>query len=532
VESDTRVLIAGGGVVGLSTALFLAHQGIPSLVVERSPGTSSHPGFRGLNPRTMEAFRSVGVEADIWAVAGEQQRAGFVARGRNLADPEISWLELPWDGGTDALSPCDFCTCDQDRLEPVLVEQARRRGATIRFGTELTIVEQDEDGVSATLRDRAAGTKHRVRADYLVAADGARGRTRDQLGIGQTGPGVLEHRVNVMFTTDVPPVLQGRKLTSVLASDINGSLVPRTESPWLMSVPYRPEDGESLADFTPERCLDLIRRGVGRADVAASIEAVLPWRPAALVADAFRGGRVFLAGDSAHVMPPAGAFGGNSGIHDAFNLAWKLAAVIDGTAGPALLDTYETERKPVIERTIAEALRRMRAWFATPGGDTEPPEPLDDNTVIYGYRYPVLGQPDLYEDPRHPTVRPGSRAPHVWLRDGMRRLSTLDLFGRGHVLLCGPGTADWHKAAARSGIPSHLVGPAGLSDEDGGWAERYGDVAVLVRPDGFVVWRSDTPADISAADPTGTLAADPTGTLASVVAGIRAGVPAAGSASR
>lgn len=501
------MLIVGGGVVGLSTALFLAHHGVRVTVAERRAGTARHPGFRGVAARTMELYRSAGIEDDIWAVTGSQQVGGHVARTANLAAADVSWLPTPWQGDQDTLSPCRLCTCDQDRLEPVLREQAERRGAEVRFGTEVVEFGQDDTGVRAVLRH--GGERCEVRAAYLVAADGQHGKVRPGVGIARSGPGVLEHRLTILLRTDLEPTVHGRRLTAGIVEDVRGTMVPLTPGRWMMSVPYDPADGV----FTEDRCLELFRAGAGRPDVTATVEAVLPWRPSALVADRFRAGRVLLVGDTAHVMPPTGGFGGNSGVHDAHNLAWKLAAVLSGAAGEALLDTYEAERRPVIEHTVNESLIRLRSWFRLPGGDPKRTEPRDDNTVMFGYRYRSAavvaavedgdedGAGDLFEDPRTPSGRPGTRAPHVRVGLAGRERSTLDLFGGGFVLLSGQDGAGWHDAAAALGLTAYRVG-VDVADLDGRWAQAYGVTAsgaVLVRPDGFIAWRATSAGDEPAA---------------------------------
>ncbi len=518
MEETTQVLISGGSSVGMSTALFLSRHGVPCVVIEKKPGPSSHPGFRGLSARTMELYRQAGIEDAIHDTAGEQHRTGSVARARNLADPDVRWMDavLPWSDGADRLSPCVYTTCDQDVLEPILGDRAAALGADIRFDTELAEFAQDEDGIRAVARHLADGTERIVHARYLVAADGMRSPVREALGISQTGPGVLEHRLNVMFTCDLEPTLQGRKLTACLVSDINGTIGPRENGPWLMSVAYRPQEGERVEDFTQQRCLELIHTATGRPDLAATVTDVLPWRPAALMADRFSRGRVFLAGDAAHVMPPTGGFGGNNGIQGAHNLAWKLAAVLRGHAGPALLDTYEAERRPVAEATSEESLLRMRSWFKV---DVALPdrEPMLDNTVMFGYRYRsaavVAEEPDdgeLFEHVHLLTSRPGTRAPHLRLELSGEEISALDLFGREFVLLAGPGADGWQDGGQRiagdpgAKVATYRIGTQ-LSDVDERWAVTYqvsAAGAVLVRPDGFIAWRAAGPPE---GDPARTL---------------------------
>ncbi|HVQ16235.1 MAG TPA: FAD-dependent monooxygenase, partial [Vicinamibacterales bacterium] len=271
-------------------------------------------------------------------------------------------------------------------------------------------------------------------------------------------------------------------------------------------VQYVPERGERAEDFTPDRCRDLIRRGAGRADLAVNVIDARSWDAAAAVADRFSAGRVFLVGDSAHVMPPTGGFGGNTGIQDAYNLAWKLDAVLAGAATRELLDTYDAERRPIADATVAQALARLQAWFKDPSRKLPPPEPIvEDNSVIFGYRYPhgafvaegAAGK-GLFEDPRQPTGRPGSRAPHVVVEHAGERVSTIDLFANQWVLAYGPKGRLWPELLNRSkasllGVDARGFDPAGdLRDVDGRAVAAYGiddDGALLIRPDGFVAWR-------------------------------------------
>jgi hypothetical protein len=320
--------------------------------------------------------------------------------------------------------------------------------------------------------------------------------------------------MNVIFEADLPVTLDGRDIRSVFVTDINGTFVPRGDGRWLMAVQASLDDSSGAGEFTPDRCRDLIRRGAGRADLQVNVVDVRPWDAAAAVADRYREGPVFLVGDSAHVMPPTGGFGGNTGIQDAYNLAWKIDAVLRGGADPALLDTYDMERRPIADRTMAQALARLQAWFKDMGGRLPPPEPIrDDMAVIFGYRYFAGafaadagdGAGDVFEDPRAPSGRPGSRAPQLMVRRGGTSVSTIDLFADRWVLLAGPHGAEWERrvrdsAACRAlGVSCHAIAPAGdLDDPEGRFSRAYGtsaDGAVLIRPDGFVAWRQATSGD-------------------------------------
>jgi putative polyketide hydroxylase len=508
MATNSSVLIVGGSLNGLSTALFLAHRNVRCLVVERHPKTSIQYKFRGISPRSMEIYRSVGIEAQIRAHRTGDQKSGYIARMKNLTDPQINWQGLPW-ADTGDISPTTAATCDQDQLEPILKARAESLGADVRFNTELVEFEPDEREVRALIRDRGTQKEERVTASYLVAADGTNGTTRERLGIERHGPGVLQHWMNVIFDTDMKPVLDGRPITSVFLTDINGTFVPRDEGRWLMAVQYVPERGQRPEDFTDEYCSELIRRGAGRSDVKVQIVDARPWDVAASIADRYAEGRAFLVGDTAHVMPPTGGFGGNTGIHDAHNLAWKLDAVLRGAAGPRLLETYDSERKPVAERTLAQSLARLQAWFKDPSKKLPPAEKIiDDHAVIFGYLYRSgaliaddgFSADEPFENPRAPSGRPGSRAPHLILERAGEPLSTLDLFNGQWVLLAGPTGGAWCDAAGRMTVAGafalqcYCVGHDGdLRDVDNRWSTAYGvggNGAVLIRPDGFIAWRA------------------------------------------
>ena len=369
----------------------------------------------------MEIFRDAGVESAIRSASALTQEAE-IARGRNLADPDITWMGDAWPD-TTAVSATAFGTLDQDRLEPILRARAEELGATCWFDTELVDLAQDDDLVTAHVHHRDTGVDEIVTADHVVAADGVDGTIRERVGIGRQGPGPLQHWMNLIFDTDLEPRIDGRAFTSCFVTDVNGTLVPRDVARWLLSVQYAPEAGERPADFDDEQVRTLVRRAAGRDDVRADLFDARSWEVAAYVADRFRSGRVFLVGDAAHVMPPTGGFGGNTGIHDAHNLAWKLAAVHRGDVRDVLLDTYDAERGPIVRATVAQALARLSAWFEDPAGKLPPPVDIVDGLwVIFGGVYPDgafvpeidAGAPpfeDPFEDPTTPSGRPGAR-PH------------------------------------------------------------------------------------------------------------------------
>ncbi|SEP93541.1 putative polyketide hydroxylase [Streptomyces sp. yr375] len=526
------VLIVGGSLVGLATSLFLGRLGVPHVLVERHSGTSIHPRGRGNNVRTMELFRVAGVEKSIQEAAATLAGNHGILQTPTLVGDAGEWLfrDIDPGGGLARFSPSAWCLCSQNDLEPVLLDHAVRHGGDLRFSTELMSFDSDPAGVTAVVKSRETGEHTTIRADYLVAADGPRSPVREQLGIGQSGPGDLFHNVSLTFRSRrLADVVGDRRfiVCYLTSPDADGALLPvdNVEN-WVFHAPWHPEHGETLEEFTDERCVEHIRRAVGVADLDVTVTGKAPWHAAQRVARSYRSGRVFLAGDSAHEMSPTGAFGSNTGIQDAHNLAWKLAAVLDGWAGEGLLDSYDAERRPVAEATSARAAVRSaehsHPGFAPPPGVGGGGPQRGILNVALGYRYPqgaVVGA-----DPAEPVVpegldltgRPGSRAPHLWVRRADERISTLDLYERFLVLLSDAdepgggggagGGGGWHGAATRLAaelslpLRSYRVGTGPGADlvpeDDADWAERHGTSrggAVLVRPDGFVAWRSPGP---------------------------------------
>ncbi|MFF3126424.1 FAD-dependent oxidoreductase [Streptomyces sp. NPDC057908] len=516
VDIRVPVLIVGGSLVGLSTSLFLGRLGIEHLLVEKHRSTSTHPRGRGNNVRTMEVFRTAGAEPGIREAASVLADNHGILQAGSLTGDDQEWLfkEIDPGGGLARFSPAGWCLCSQNDLEPVLVKLAREHGGDLRFSTEMQSFDQDGSGVDAALKNRETGEHISVRADYLIAADGPRSPIREQLRIDRTGPGDLFHNVSITFRSrQLADVVGDRRFIVCYLTNpaADGALLPvDNEKEWVFHAPWQPQLGETLEDFTDERCAEHIRAAVGAADIDIEITGKAPWHAAERVAERYASGRVFLAGDSAHEMSPTGAFGSNTGIQDAHNLAWKLAAVLRGEAGPGLLDTYEAERLPVAQATSARASARSSehshpGYAAAPGvGGGKQGGML---TVALGYRYvrgAVLGA-----DPQQPVVpqgmqldgQPGSRAPHLWVRQAGDRKSTLDLYERTLVLLTDGADVAWRRAAARVAdrlsvrLQAYGIGPgADLEPENGAdWAEIHGTTpegAVLVRPDGFVAWRS------------------------------------------
>ncbi|MFJ1898888.1 MULTISPECIES: FAD-dependent oxidoreductase [unclassified Streptomyces] len=528
VDLRVPVLIVGGSLVGLSASLFLGRLGVEHLLVEKHAATSTHPRGRGNNVRTMEVFRRAGVEERIRAAASVLAENHGILQAGSLTGDDQEWLfkEIDPGGALARFSPTGWCLCSQNDLEPVLLDRAREQGGDLRFSTELLSFDPDGSGVGAVLKNRETGEHTTVRADYLIAADGPRSPVREQLRIGRSGAGDLFHNVSITFRSRrLADVLGDRRFIVCYLTnpEADGALLPvDNEEQWVFHAPWQPDRGETLEDFTDERCAEHIRKAVGAPDIDVEITGKAPWHAAERVADRYSRGRVFLAGDSAHEMSPTGAFGSNTGIQDAHNLAWKLAAVLRGEAGPGLLDTYGAERLPVARATSERASARS-GEHSHPG--YAPPPTVGGGkrggmlNVALGYRYvdgAVLGvAPDQPVVPQgmQLTGEPGSRAPHLWVRRAGERISTLDLYERSFVLLTDGADVAWRRAAARVGDQLSVrldafgigTGPGGDLEPEAGadWAEAHGtstEGAVLVRPDGFVAWRS--PAGVPDAETT------------------------------
>jgi 2-polyprenyl-6-methoxyphenol hydroxylase-like FAD-dependent oxidoreductase len=505
-DLEVPVLIVGGSLVGMSTALLLGHHGIRALAVEHHRGTAIHPRAALINQRTMEIFRSVGIERLVGEKSGEQfDQDGAIMAVETMAGKELAWYIANLNEGIRDVSPCTRVFVTQSVLEPLLQQRAAELGADVRFGTRMTSFEQDADGVTAVIQDRDTGRTQTVRARYMVAADGSHSSVRESLGIRMLGRGVFSNSVTIYFRAPVAPLLRGRNLSVIMVVNPTLRGFFRIEKPYesgflavhTIGDPAHPETNVSNG-LTEERCLEYVHAGLGTDEVPVTIENVMHWQSTADIAERFGEGRVFLAGDAAHVMPPYGGFGGNTGIHDAHNIAWKLALVLKGIAGQGLLSTYESERRPASAFTVEQAysryVTRAAAYLGTAGM-----QPLEDDLNIeLGYCY---GPGPAHQNPRASKGRPGSRAPHVWLERDGETISTLDLFGRNFVLLAGPGGNAWRECA-NLGVDVLQIGKDGIADPGNALTGAYGITpsgAVLVRPDGFIGWRGESATDVPAA---------------------------------
>lgn len=510
-DETTPILIVGGSLVGLSTSLFLSWYGIPSLLVERHPGISPHPRAFNFNIRTMELLRLVGAEDAVRQKAPAHFQSSSILRAQSLIGQELS--SVTQDTTSSDLSPVSGCIIGQDALEPVLRARAEELGGDLRFHTELVSFEQDAGGISAVIRDRTTGEQRTVRTRYLIAADGNRSAIRQQIGVKTHGPGVFGNNLSILFSADVQEALRGRRIAVCFVHNPEvrqgTSLVfARNGQGFALFTPYYPAKGEREEDFAGEQGKALVRGAVGIPDLSVEIIDVRPWEVAAWAAGCFQQENVFLVGDAAHVTPPAGAFGANTGIADAYNLCWKLAFVLNGIASQDLLSTYTQERQPVARYTAEQAFYMFSRFASSPDMNKNAGLILPYNAVAFGYCYhsstlpPEIEENVWCEDPEHPTGRPGTRAAHVWLERDGKQLSTLDLSGRHCVLLAGENGSAWCDAARRisthSELPleSYRIGASGdFTSVDNTFLTAYGiksDGAVLIRPDSFIAWRAET----------------------------------------
>ena len=554
--------------------LELARRGVGGLLVERRGFTAHFPRAHLLNVRTMETLHDVGVAEEVYRESPPEDRWHKCAWYTSLAGPapwhgrKIGEVDA-WGGGADAAryalaSPRGFANLPQLRLDMILAEHASRAWpGTVRGNSELTELAVDAEGATATITDRTDGRSYRVRARYVIAADG--GRTCGELlGVGVSGPRALLDIVNVYFAADLSAYADPEALLTYFMSPTGqgsfaGALLALgpgrwgAESPeWSLGIAYR--IGDPAADDR-DGIVRQARAVLGLSDLDMDIRAVSHWQFEGVVADRFRVGPVFLVGDAAHRHPPTGGLGLNTAVGDVANLCWKLAAVLAGEASEGLLDSYESERIPVAARNVEHSLRNagrhgpVAAAMGLARGQSEEEgweqvavwasdtaegarrraavavavsanaEDYSQLNIEAGFAYeagaviPDGSPPPPGHDSAttfEPTARPGHHVPHVWLNDGNKRVSTSDLVApTGMTLFAGTAhAAAWRDAAAViTDVPLTVVEVGGsLADPAGEWASVRGtapDGAILVRPDRHVAWRAAT----APADPAAELAA-------------------------
>jgi len=544
LPSEIPVLVVGAGPSGVMTSLLLEQQGVRTLLVERRDGPQRAPAAHVVNARTFEICRAAGVSASALDEACiDPADAGFACWVTKLGGRELGRLPFEQQGDDQLeVTPTPLRNLSQNRFEPILLDTLRiRTGRAPVWRHEWESAVQLEAGggrVRSRIRDLETGRLHEVESRYLVAADGAGSRVRKSLGIAVLGPDRLQSFVMVHFRArlrGIPGVPPGVLFFVCDPAAGGGVFVvhdPDGEATFMH--PFDPET-EDLSSYDRARCERLVRDAMEVPDLPLSVENVSSWTMTAQVAERYRSGRIFLVGDAAHRFPPTGGLGLNTGVQDAHNLAWKIADVLSGQVPESLLDTYESERRPVAQRNADQSLRNALRLFEVPQAlgvqDFSPASRARMQTVLadesamakvreaisrqaehfdmpglqlgFGYTKGALvpdeeSGPEQPSDVRHfiPSGRPGARLPHAWIERGGARASLLDRVPIDRfLLLAGPEGGAWLDAGASvKGVPMEGLR---LAEEELPGLERWlalagigADGALLVRPDQHVAWRS------------------------------------------
>jgi len=519
MQAHTPVLIVGGGPVGLALAAELGWRGIACTLVEQGDGTITTPKMNEVNTRSMEFCRRWGIADQVMNCPFPGDHPLDAVFVTSLFGHELGRVIRPArnDQTPEPHSPYRLQACSQIWFDPMLAKLARSfPSVRLHYRHQLDALSQDADGVTAEIADIETGKRHRITADYLVGCDGAASLVRRSLGIEMAGQGTIGYPINMFFRAPDLLTRSGRKPgTFFIPVDRGGvwgnlRIIDPINGVWRLMV-------DAARDVTPETVdrAGYLRRALGR-DIAVEWIDVNVWRRRSLVAERYGEGRVLIAGDAVHQLSPTGALGMNSGLGDAVDLGWKLAAVLQGWGGAQLIGSYDSERRPVGERNVRmatsfyqdnEAFMHRSPALDDDGAEgdqarRELGEMLERKVggefrtlgLQLGYCYensPICvadGTPPPADDPATYTAnaRPGARAPHVWI--GQNK-STLDLFGRGFVLLRFPGAPD--AVALASAAAARRVPLTVIEVDQPDAAAIYARRLALVRPDGHVAWRSD-----------------------------------------
>ena len=557
---ETDVLIVGSGPAGSSAALFLSSLGVPNIMITKYRWTANTPRAHITNQRTMEIFRDLGIEEQVLADATPHHMIGDTVFCTSIAGEEIGRI-LTWGNHParhadyELASPSLNCDIPQTYLEPILVRNATMRGTQTQFSTEYLSHTQDADGVNVRVLNRLTGTEYTIRAKYLIGADGARSKVAADIALPYEGQMDIAGSMNITFKADIAALVGHRP--SVLywvvqpGSNIGGigAGLVRMVRPWNeWLIVWGFDINEGTPEVSEEDARQVVRNLIGVPDLDVEITGISLWGNNEQYATHLQKGRVFCAGDAVHKHPPSNGLGSNTSIQDSYNLAWKLAAVLNGQAGEELLETYSAERAPVARQIVTRANQSGREFvklFEALGIDkAESPEEMHaliesrkDNTPegaakraavqeameIKNYEFNAhgveLGQhyastavvgdgtakPEPERDPElyyQPSTYPGVRLPHAWVGDNTTKYSTHDLAPYGRfTLFTGITGAEWTTAAQKVTdqlgitVETVVIGPGQkVTDLYFDWAklrEVAEDGAVLVRPDKHIGWRSD-----------------------------------------
>ena len=553
-EFETDVLVVGSGPTGSTSALALASAGVRVHVVSKWNWLANTPRAHITNTRAVEVLRDLGLEAEARKHATPWEHMGDTLFTSSLAGPEIARLRT-WGTGDERIGdylqarPCPMLDLPQTFMEPLLLHHAAARGASVAMNTEYLSHVQDDDGVTVALRDRLSQREYAVRARYLVGADGARSKVVEDLGLPLEGHLARAGTQYILFSADLsryvahrPSILYWIVTSNAAFGEIGQGLLRaiRPWNQWIAGWGFDMAKGEP--QYSDDELKQRIRILIGDDEVPITIDSRMIWYVNQQWATTYSKGRVFCAGDAVHRHPPSSGLGSNTCLQDAFNLAWKLAFVVKGWAGPKLLESYSLERAPVGRQVVARANQSrldyapLNACFRDPSAadpvaaglaQLASPGPegvarraaLSDALTLKNTEFNALGtetnqrcvsgavipdddgadetwkrDPGLYAQP---TTRPGAKIPHAWLvgHDG-RRLSTLDVVGKGLcTLVTGVAGTAWVEAAAlleQSCLRTVVIGAPGALDPYYAW-HRIREIdeagALLVRPDGVVAWR-------------------------------------------
>ena len=557
----TDVLVVGSGPAGASAALFLAAYGTSPLLITKYRRLSDSPRAHITNQRTMETMRDMGIEDTLMREATPWELMGNTTFCTSLAGEELGRIPS-WGTNTvrhanyEQQSPCTMLDAPQTITEPIMVKAAQERGARIRFDTEYLSHTQDDTGVTTTVLDRLTGARYSIRSKYLIGADGARSKVADDLGLPFEGPGAVAGAMNIIFEADLsrfvahrPSVLYWMLQPGAEREGV-GLGVLRMIKPWhewMLMWGYEVAVGPPT--FTDDFIRELAVKLVGTDDFEMTVKSASPWTVNHQFATTIARGRVFCAGDAVHRHPPTNGLGSNTSIQDSYNLAWKLAHVVAGTAAPSLLASYDAERAPIARQIVERAnqsivdtgkiltaldltdttdvtrLERQLALRKEPGPEGEKVRAalreaiaykayeFDAHGVEHNHRYASAAvvpdgtaMPEYRRDPElyaQPTTWPGAKLPHTWVTERGRRVSTLDLAGNGRfTVVTGIGGRPWLDAAAELGAAAGMtitpvsIGPGQPYDDPyGTWAslrEIDDGGVLLVRPDLYIVARQLT----------------------------------------
>jgi 2,4-dichlorophenol 6-monooxygenase len=556
---ETDVLIVGSGPAGSAAALALSTYGVRNMVVTKYRWLADTPRAHITNQRTMEVLRDLGVEDEVNEKRTHQTLMGNNVFCTSLAGEELGRL-YTWGNHPSRMadytlaSPTTVCDVPQDLMEPILLSNACARGTHVRFDTEYMALEQDDAGVTATVRDRLSGHDYTIRAKYLIGADGGRSKVAEDVGLPMHGRMGVAGSMNIVLRADLTRYVAHRP--SVLywvlqpGADIGGIgmgvvRMVRPWNKWLIIWGYDINDEPPAMDEAA--AIAVARNLIGDQTIPITIENFSLWTVNHMYALCNTAGRVFCMGDAVHRHPPSNGLGSNTSIQDAYNLAWKLAYVLKGRAAPALLATYDAERSPIAKQIVERANKSIGEFapiFESLGLlSTQDPEQMKRNMearkaatpeaalrrrnlreaiAFKSYEFNTHGvemnqryasaavvpdgspEPEWQRDAElyyQPTTWPGARLPHVWLECAGRQVSTLDLAGHGRfTLFTGIGGEPWAEAAAAIAaahgldVQAFVIGPdRDAHDLFGDWAtmcETDETGCILVRPDQHVAFRA------------------------------------------